>query len=95
MVCLGLEPGVAGCKAQANPMSYIPRTYFSIFISEKLPTNKNHLNPVSKKNLPNPQAPKVTTKKPIIKFLLGVLILESLFGTLFFVLYFIFSKVSA
>ena len=22
MVCLGLEPGAAGCKAQMNPLSY-------------------------------------------------------------------------
>ena len=36
MVCLGLEPGVAGWKAQTNPLSQLLQTSFiAQFISQK------------------------------------------------------------
>ena len=31
MVCLGLEPGAAGWKAQTNPLSYSGTPYFTFF----------------------------------------------------------------
>ena len=37
MVCLGVEPGVAGCKAQTNPLSYCS-TPFYIFLIHTLVT---------------------------------------------------------
>ena len=58
MVCLGLEPGAAGCKAQTNPLCSggtqyptIGSSYFcnSKFVSSFLGKNKNPLRTEIKK----------------------------------------------
>ena len=39
MVCLGLEPGAAGWKAQTNPMSYSGTPRFTFMFNQSLCTN--------------------------------------------------------
>ena len=51
MVCLGLEPGAAGWKAQTNPLSYGGTQQLFLFITKNNPRRYKVNTPAAKINM--------------------------------------------